>query len=271
MREDSEAELEFRNVRREERKETNWIAKIRLFDGREIATSVKDISASGPVWRCRNRWSCPSASCSGDRPRFRMRREDRVAAGLVRRRPDREDRQARTEGGEAPEELPQPEVRRPPSTTCPGAEAGSRSSESRSAGPHSDRTAIPVASVSIAPPSSDLEKTMALRTRLTERFGLRHPIVLAPMDPAPGAPSPRRSARPAVSGSSAAATATGRPWNGNSPAPATSGSAAASSRGPWPRTRRCWTGRWRTSRGADALLRRSRHPSHRRCGPQAFR
>uniref|UniRef100_UPI0005B26CB9 nitronate monooxygenase n=1 Tax=Methylobacterium sp. B34 TaxID=95563 RepID=UPI0005B26CB9 len=27
---------------------------------------------------------------------------------------------------------------------------------------------------------------MALRTRLTEAFGLRHPIVLAPMDPASG-------------------------------------------------------------------------------------
>ncbi|MBE7244299.1 MAG: PilZ domain-containing protein [Actinomycetospora chiangmaiensis] len=33
--------------RREERKETNWIAKIRLFDGREIATTVKDVSTSG--------------------------------------------------------------------------------------------------------------------------------------------------------------------------------------------------------------------------------
>lgn len=42
-----DADLTFQNVRREERKETNWIAKIRLFDGREIATSVKDISASG--------------------------------------------------------------------------------------------------------------------------------------------------------------------------------------------------------------------------------
>ena len=27
---------------------------------------------------------------------------------------------------------------------------------------------------------------MALRTRLTEAFGLRHPVVLAPMDPASG-------------------------------------------------------------------------------------
>lgn len=34
-------------ARREERKETNWIAKIRLFDGREIATTVKDVSTSG--------------------------------------------------------------------------------------------------------------------------------------------------------------------------------------------------------------------------------
>ncbi|MET0366872.1 MAG: PilZ domain-containing protein [Methylobacterium sp.] len=43
----SDLDLMFRDVRREERKETNWIAKIRLFDGQEIATSVKDISASG--------------------------------------------------------------------------------------------------------------------------------------------------------------------------------------------------------------------------------
>jgi hypothetical protein len=34
-------------ARREERKETNWIAKIRLFDGQEIPTTVKDVSASG--------------------------------------------------------------------------------------------------------------------------------------------------------------------------------------------------------------------------------
>lgn len=34
-------------ARREERKETNWIAKIRLFDGREIPTTVKDVSTSG--------------------------------------------------------------------------------------------------------------------------------------------------------------------------------------------------------------------------------
>lgn len=43
----SDIDLMFRNVRREERKETNWIAKICLFDGQEIATSVKDISSSG--------------------------------------------------------------------------------------------------------------------------------------------------------------------------------------------------------------------------------
>ena len=47
MMEASEADLLFRDMRSEERKETNWIAKIRLFDGREIATSVKDISPSG--------------------------------------------------------------------------------------------------------------------------------------------------------------------------------------------------------------------------------
>ncbi|GJD37134.1 PilZ domain-containing protein [Methylobacterium aerolatum] len=34
-------------ARREERKSTNWIAKIRLFDGQEIPTTVKDVSTSG--------------------------------------------------------------------------------------------------------------------------------------------------------------------------------------------------------------------------------
>lgn len=33
--------------RREERKETNWIAVIRLLDGTEIACNVKDVSPSG--------------------------------------------------------------------------------------------------------------------------------------------------------------------------------------------------------------------------------
>lgn len=47
MSESSDADVIFRNMRSEERKETNWIAKIRLFDGQEIATSIKDISASG--------------------------------------------------------------------------------------------------------------------------------------------------------------------------------------------------------------------------------
>lgn len=47
MSESSDADVIFRNLRSEERKETNWIAKIRLFDGQEIATSIKDISASG--------------------------------------------------------------------------------------------------------------------------------------------------------------------------------------------------------------------------------
>lgn len=47
MSESNDADVIFRNLRSEERKETNWIAKIRLFDGQEIATSIKDISASG--------------------------------------------------------------------------------------------------------------------------------------------------------------------------------------------------------------------------------
>lgn len=47
MTADTASEDMFRNLRREERKATNWIAKIRFFDGNEIATSIKDISASG--------------------------------------------------------------------------------------------------------------------------------------------------------------------------------------------------------------------------------
>jgi hypothetical protein len=43
------AELDFRKARREERKETNWIAKIRLFDGQEIATTVKNVSPGGAL------------------------------------------------------------------------------------------------------------------------------------------------------------------------------------------------------------------------------
>jgi hypothetical protein len=39
----------FRSARREERKDTDWIAKIRLFDGQEIATTVKNVSPSGAL------------------------------------------------------------------------------------------------------------------------------------------------------------------------------------------------------------------------------
>ncbi|MCJ2012704.1 PilZ domain-containing protein [Methylobacterium sp. J-076] len=71
------ADLMFRNARREERKETNWIAKIRLFDGREIATSVKDISASGA------RLSVPEGMELPERFMFRVIGRDFVCAVKV--------------------------------------------------------------------------------------------------------------------------------------------------------------------------------------------
>lgn len=71
------ADLIFQNVRREERKETNWIAKIRLFDGREIATSVKDISASGA------RLAVPEGMDLPERFMFRVIGRDFVCAVKV--------------------------------------------------------------------------------------------------------------------------------------------------------------------------------------------
>lgn len=77
MSENRDAELFFRNVRREERKETNWIAKIRLFDGREIATSVKDISPSGA------RLAVPEGMDLPERFMFRVIGRDFVCAVKV--------------------------------------------------------------------------------------------------------------------------------------------------------------------------------------------
>ena len=77
MTEASDADIMFRNVRREERKETNWIAKIRLFDGREIATSVKDISASGA------RLAVPEGMDLPERFMFRVIGHDFVCAVKV--------------------------------------------------------------------------------------------------------------------------------------------------------------------------------------------
>lgn len=111
MREDSEAELEFRNVRREERKETNWIAKIRLFDGREIATSVKDISASGA------RLAVPESMELPERFMFRVIGRDFVCAVKIAwRRGSSVGVQIEKIGKlepkavKPPEEPPQPEV-----------------------------------------------------------------------------------------------------------------------------------------------------------------
>lgn len=77
MMDASDADLIFQNVRREERKETNWIAKIRLFDGREIATSVKDISASGA------RLAVPEGMDLPERFMFRVIGRDFVCAVKV--------------------------------------------------------------------------------------------------------------------------------------------------------------------------------------------
>lgn len=77
MSTDSPADVMFRNVRREERKETNWIAKIRLFDGSEIATSVKDISASGA------RLAVPESMELPERFMFRVIGHDFVCAVKV--------------------------------------------------------------------------------------------------------------------------------------------------------------------------------------------
>lgn len=77
MRDDRDAELAFRDIRREERKETNWIAKIRLFDGREIATTVKDISASGA------RLAVPESMALPERFMFRVVGRDFVCAVKV--------------------------------------------------------------------------------------------------------------------------------------------------------------------------------------------
>lgn len=47
--------------RREERRSTNWIALIRLFDGTEIPCNVKDISKSGAKLGVPSSWDLPSA------------------------------------------------------------------------------------------------------------------------------------------------------------------------------------------------------------------
>ncbi|GJE37708.1 PilZ domain-containing protein [Methylobacterium persicinum] len=77
MTTETAADIMFRNVRREERKETNWIAKIRLFDGSEIATSVKDISASGA------RLAVPESMELPERFMFRVIGHDFVCAVKV--------------------------------------------------------------------------------------------------------------------------------------------------------------------------------------------
>ena len=80
-----------------------------------------------------------------------------------------------------------------------------------------------------------------IRTRLTERLDIRHPVLLAPMGGVAGG----RLAAAVTSagglgligggyGDAAGSTA-------NSSPPATRGSAAASSPGRWPASRSCWT------------------------------
>ncbi len=68
------AELMFRSARREERKDTNWIAKIRLFDGQEIATTVKNVSPSGALL------TVPEAMDLPERFMFRVIGRDFVCA-----------------------------------------------------------------------------------------------------------------------------------------------------------------------------------------------
>lgn len=77
MSESNDADVIFRNLRSEERKETNWIAKIRLFDGQEIATSIKDISASGA------RFAVPEGMELPERFMFRVIGRDFVCAVKV--------------------------------------------------------------------------------------------------------------------------------------------------------------------------------------------